>query len=179
MDAVDAVNESLAPLQKSGCPPVPDNTALAKRNTSGYGKLLSGRFQAHYQAAQHAFDNLDLSSELAVIRAALMDVLERMGAPEPEDRPKVGEVISLTKEIRQLVKQVVEVEEKFGSMLSVGTVKIFLAQFKDIIEEEVKDAGVMGRISKRCSKIALPANEREAERLRRAVREGKVPSPYA
>lgn len=158
---------------------MPDNTALVAQNTSGYGKLLSGRFQEHYERAKQAFDKLDLSEELAVIRGALMDVLARMGNAEAEDRPKIGEVISLTKEIRQLVKQVVEVEEKFGSMISMGTMRIFLVQLQDIIEEEVKDASVRARVARRCSKIALPANEREAERFRQAAKEGRVPSPDA
>ena len=158
---------------------MPDNTALVPRTTDSYRELLSGKFQAHYQRAQAAFEKLDLSGELGVIRALLMQVIERIGADAPEDRPKVGEVITLTKEIRQLVKQIVEVEEKFKSMVPLSTMRICMIQLQDIIEEEVKDSSVRERIAKRCSKIVLPANEREADTFRRAVQEGRVPSPDA
>ena len=156
-----------------------DSTAIVPKSTKGYGKLLTGRFQEHYRQAASAFDKLDLSDELSVIRALLMKFLERIEAAKPEDRPKVGEIVALTKEVRALVKQIVEVEDKFGSMISIGTLKIFMVQLQDIILEEVKDDSVRERVARRCRDIALPANEREAERLRRAAGEGRVPSPDA
>jgi len=158
---------------------VADNTALVPSATDSYRELLSGKFQKQYEQARHAFDKFDLSAELGIIRAMLMQVIERMGAPEAEDRPKVGEVITLTKEIRQLVKQIVEVEDRFRSMIPLQTVRIFTVQLLEIIEEEVKDSSVRERIAKRCGSVALPANEREADTFRRAVQEGRVPSPDA
>jgi hypothetical protein len=158
---------------------VADSTAIVPRSTDSYGKLLTGRFGEHYRQAASAFDKLDLSGELSIIRALLMKMLERIEAADEEKRPKVGEVVALTKEIRALVKQVVEVEDKFGSMISIGTLRIFMVQLQDIILEEVKDERVRERVARRCSKIALPANEREAERLRRAAGKGRVPSPDA
>lgn len=148
----------------------------AKTSELGYGAILKGRFGERYKEAQAGFEQLNLGGELTIIRTALIELLNKLG---DEGAPPVEAVVSLIREIRQLVTTIAAMQEKYRGMVSVAELKVFLAQLREIIEHRVKDENIVAAIEHDCQGIALPATGAESEQFARAVEAGTVPSPDA
>lgn len=148
---------------------------LPKTSTLGYGKILKGKFKERYEEAQEAFEQLNLGPELTIIRTALVQLLEKIDT----EAPPVEAVVSLVREIRQLVTTIADMQDKYKGMVSVAELKIFLAQVGEIVERNVKDETIVRAIAAECQHIALPGTGAELEKFEREVAAGRVPSPDA
>ena len=153
----------------------PMNTLPRTKERLGYATILKGKFKERYEVAQEAFERLNLGGELTIIRTTLGTLLEKIDS----EAPPVEAVVSLIREIRQLVTTIADMQDKYRGMMSVGELKVFLAQLREIIERNVKDETIVRAIEVECQHIALPATGAELEKFGRAVAEGRVPSPDA
>ena len=146
---------------------------LAPRR-AGYLPVLTDTFREKYLYAKKAFEEFDLSDEMAAMRMLLGEILRRM---EAEKELPVGDVVKVCKEIRQTMKQASEIADR--ASIPVSMLSVFQQQFIVIVREELKDDEVVKRVAQRLGQVALPRDGREADRAAQLGLGGTLPVPDA
>jgi hypothetical protein len=118
---------------------------------------------------QQMEEDLDLKQELHLIRAKLMEEIAHPG----EDSTKSQ--LTLLKEIRETVKVMASMIENLQGYIPVKVMPIIFRQVVEVLRVNIKDEALLARISVQLGRIRIPANQREAGGLDRAVAEGTVP----
>ena len=151
------------------------NNLPTTKERLGYAKILKGKFKDRYEAAHESFEQLNLGGELTILRTGLGTLLDKIDT----EAPPVEAVVSLVREIRQLVTTIANMQDKYRGMVNVAELKIFLAQVGEIVERNVKDDDIVRAVAAECQHIALPGTGAEFEKFEREVAAGRVPSPDA
>ena len=139
-----------------------------------YVKYLSESARRKMAEAQAMEEDLDLRGELHLLRTRLMEQLEkREKDPEAVSDKEIRETI---RSIKELVITSSEMVDKLKGYLPVGMLPVIFRQITDIIKENVKDENALTRIAVQLGRIRVPADRSEADRLTRAISDGKVPS---
>jgi len=131
-----------------------------------YDKYLTGSLAENYRAALQDTDALDLSEELALMRAKLAECLEQNN---------IKAMPAIVTQIRKLSEAIGKNIENARNYIPVSMLGLVVDEVARLVGVHVKDQNVVGQLRSALGRIRLPANSREARQLDRAVREGEVP----
>jgi len=136
-----------------------------------YTKYLSISAREKLMEAQAMEEDLDLKGELQLLRTLLM---EKMQNRTEESKDK--DVLDIITGIKDLVKTSSTMIDKLQGYIPVTMLPVIFRQITDVIKLNVKDDDVLARIATQLGRVRVPRDRAEADRLARAVTEGKVPS---
>ena len=125
---------------------------------TGYLERLPETYRDKYLYAKRAFEDFNLSEELASLRFLMGETLARVEG-EDKDKLPVRDVVALCREIRKSMETANKVLA--GTSIPIGQLAGFVGELGRIVREEVKDDEVFRRIQQRIGKLVLPTTDRQ------------------
>lgn len=135
-----------------------------------YHEHLSSTLRVAYERFLQDQEVLDLSKEMALLKAHLAEVMEN-----PPEKGSLAAVRDTIAEIRKMSGTVAKNMEHARGYIPISFLPVMTSQIAAIIDREVKDPDVVRRIRQALGRVSIPANSREARRVERLVA-GELPA---
>jgi hypothetical protein len=157
--------------------PIHPRTQMVKQIPNNpYASYLTGTVREKLLEAQRMEEDFDLRNELHLLKARLMEELDK------KECEHCGQRGTDKKEVRELVTAITKVTEaqaknvdRLAGYIPVKMMPLIFRQVVEVIKLNVKDEALLARIATQLGRIRIPADQREVERIDRAISAGNVP----